>query len=103
MLSDLLRYMLHGSKNFEKIVRPVQNVDFGFRSNILEAFKHVGFKNDQCNFLYHALLGNPVFRIAGLTGFADLMQRSYENSKGSDQPEGPARIQRWRRVLRTIE
>ena len=61
------------------------------------------FKNEQCNFLFHVLWGNPVFFDPEITRFQDLMQRSYENSKGSDQPEGPARMQRWRRVLRTIE
>ena len=34
--------------------------------------------------------------------FQDLMQRSHENSKGPDQPEGPTKMQRWRRVLRTM-
>ena len=34
--------------------------------------------------------------------FQDLMQRYHENSKGPDQPEGPTKMQRWRRVLRTM-
>ena len=61
------------------------------------------FKNDQCNFLFHVQFGNPVFFEPGITRFQDLMQRSYENSKGSDQPEGPARIQKWSRVVRLFE
>ena len=73
-----------------------------FLGQRLPGVAQVAFKNDQHNFLYNGLFGNPVFCDPGFTGFQDLMDRSYEISKGPDEPEGPTRIQRWRRVLRTI-
>ena len=66
------------------------------------AVEQIAFRNYQYNFLHNGLLGNPVFYEFGFTRFQDLVQRYHENSKGPDEPEGPTRIQRWRRVLRTM-
>ena len=56
------------------------------------AVEQVAFRNYQYNFLYHGLLGNPVFYAFGFARFQDLVQRYHENSKGPVQPEGPTRI-----------
>ena len=68
---------------------------------MLPAIQQAAFRDDQHSFLYNGLFGNPVFCDPGSTRFQDLMDRSYEISKGPDEPEGPTRMQRWRRVLRT--
>ena len=70
---------------------------------MLDAIKQEPCKNDQHNLLYHAQISNLIIDVKSVTGFQDLQQRYHENSKVAEQPEGPARVERWRRVLRTIE
>ena len=52
--------------------------------------------------VYHAKIGHLIIYGEGVTGFEDFMQRHHENSKVAKSPVGPAKVKRWRRVLRTM-